>query len=287
MQTFNYHTHTYRCGHADLNLKDEEYVEEFIKMGFHKIAFTDHCPQKNKIDVRNNIRMQYSQRKEDLESIRQLKEKYKGKIQIESGYEVEYLPGEEDNIRELKQETDKLILGQHFIYDDNKELKILNSRITFSDEEIIRYAEYIETASSLGIPDVIAHPDIYMLSRRNFGEPEKIVANMIGKTAEKYNIPLEINLCRIFNKTYFENKQLNHQPIEEQRKKLINVEYPYRDFWEIVAQYKVTVLYGVDAHFKEQIQQYQELVQLANEIIGEETIEKLKFIETDKKEKFT
>ena len=30
---------------------------------------------------------------------------------------------------------------------------------------------------------------------------------------------------------------------------------------------------GVDAHFKEQIQQYQELVQLANEIIGEETIE--------------
>ena len=108
MQTFNYHTHTYRCGHADLNLKDEEYVEEFIKMGFHKIAFTDHCPQKNKIDVRNNIRMQYSQRKEYLESIRQLKEKYKGKIQIESGYEVEYLPGEEDNIRELKQETDKL-----------------------------------------------------------------------------------------------------------------------------------------------------------------------------------
>ncbi len=39
----------------------------------------------------------------------------------------------------------------------------------------------------------------------------------------------------------------------------------------------------MDAHFKEQIQQYQELVQLANEIIGEETIEKLKFIETDKK----
>lgn len=26
MQKFNYHSHTYRCGHADLDMKDEEYV---------------------------------------------------------------------------------------------------------------------------------------------------------------------------------------------------------------------------------------------------------------------
>lgn len=279
MQTFNYHTHTYRCGHADLNLKDEEYVEEFIKMGFKKIAFTDHCPEKNQIDTRTDMRMGYEQRKEYLESIRRLKEKYAEKIQIESGYEVEYLPGEEENIKELKEETDKLILGQHFIYDDNHKLKILNAKVTFSDTEILRYAEYIEMACKLGIPDIIAHPDIYMLSRKSFGETEKIVANKICKTAEKYGIPLEINLCRIFNKTYFENKQMNYQPIEEQRKKLVNVAYPYKDFWDIASQYKVKVLYGVDAHFKEQIQLYKELVWLANEIIGEETIQKLNFVE--------
>ncbi len=32
MQNFNYHTHTYRCGHADL-IEDEEYIKEYIKMG--------------------------------------------------------------------------------------------------------------------------------------------------------------------------------------------------------------------------------------------------------------
>lgn len=36
MQKFNYHTHTYRCGHADLNYMDEDYIKDMIKMGFKK-----------------------------------------------------------------------------------------------------------------------------------------------------------------------------------------------------------------------------------------------------------
>ena len=31
MQNFNYHTHTYRCGHADLDYFEEDYIEDFIK----------------------------------------------------------------------------------------------------------------------------------------------------------------------------------------------------------------------------------------------------------------
>lgn len=278
MQKFNYHTHTYRCGHADLNMKDEEYVEEFIKMGFKKVAFTDHCPEKNENDKRPNMRMGYEQRKEYLASINQLKEKYVDRIEIESGYEVEYLPGEEENLKELKEETDKLILGQHFIYDDNRKLKIFTVD-RFSDDDLIRYAQHIEKAMELSIPNIIAHPDIYMVSRKDFRETEEKVANMICSSAEKYQIPLEINLCKIFNKTYFENKKLNNQPIEEQRKKLVNVEYPCKGFWKVASNYNIKVLYGVDAHFKEQIQLCNELVQFANEIIGEETIQKLNFIQ--------
>lgn len=278
MQNFNYHTHTYRCGHADLNLKDEEYVEEFIKMGFKKIAFTDHCPEKNENDKRPNIRMEYTQRKEYLDSINKLKEKYADKIEIESGYEVEYLPGEEENLMELKQETDKLILGQHFIYDDNKELKIFGATV-FSDEDLIQYAKYIEKAMELGIPDIIAHPDIYMLSRESFGKVEEKAANMICGVAEKYQIPLEINLCKIFNKVYFEGKKLTIPTDQERKERLINVKYPCQGFWKVAENYNIKVLYGIDVHFKEQIQLHNELIQLANEIIGKETINKLNFIE--------
>ena len=44
------------------------------------------------------------------------------KIEIETGFEFEYLPGQEENLFELKNETDKLILGQLFIFDDKNEL---------------------------------------------------------------------------------------------------------------------------------------------------------------------
>ena len=277
MQKFNYHSHTYRCGHADLDMKDEEYIQEYIKMGFEKVAITDHCPEKNEIDKRDNMRMKYIEKEEYLNSIKTLKEKYAYKIQIESGFEVEYLPGEEENIRELKRETDKIILGQHFIYNDNKELSIFGTH-NFTDEELIRYAEYIEKAVKTSIPDIIVHPDIYMHKRENFGEIESKVANMICKVVEKYNVPLEINLAQVFNKTYYEDKKINNEPLEKQKEKLSKVVYPRKEFWEIVTQYDIKVLYGVDVHHRGQITLYKELIELANEIIGKETINKLNFI---------
>lgn len=36
MQNFNYHTHTYRCGHTQKDVTDEDFVNEFIKKGFKK-----------------------------------------------------------------------------------------------------------------------------------------------------------------------------------------------------------------------------------------------------------
>ena len=30
MQNFNYHSHTYRCVHADLDYTDEEYILDYI-----------------------------------------------------------------------------------------------------------------------------------------------------------------------------------------------------------------------------------------------------------------
>ena len=275
MQKFNYHSHTYRCGHAEMDMADEEYVKEYIEMGFKKIAFTDHCPEKNRIDKRPNMRMDYSEKDEYLSSIKTLQEKYKNQIEMKTGYEVEYLPGEEENLKELKDETDIIVLGQHFIYDDNKNLKEFHND-DFTDEEILRYAEYVKKAMEIALPDIIAHPDIYMLARESFGKVEENVARKICGAAEKYKIPLEINLCRIHKIMYHQNNDL---PFEEKKKKLKNVGYPSKGFWKIVRDYNIKVLYGIDAHFREQVLHSKELIELANEIIGEETKSKLNFIE--------
>lgn len=132
---------------------------------------------------------------------------------------------------------------------------------------------------NINIPNIIAHPDIFMLRRKNFGEIECKVANMICKSAERYSIPLEINLNNIFANTYYENRKLNNLPIEIQKEKLINVSYPCKEFWNIATKYNVKVLYGIDAHHRGQILLWNELVELANDVIGNEILQKLDFLE--------
>lgn len=262
IQKFNYHTHTRRCGHADNNMTDEDFVKLFIQKGFTRIAFADHCPQKEIIDFRKNIRMEYKEKDEYLSSIKALKEKYKDKIEIETGFEVEYLPGQEENLFELKNETDKIILGQHFIYDVNNELKILGSQ-KLTDNEALKYAEYIKTAIEKNIPDIIAHPDMYMISRDNYTEVDEKVAHIICSTAENYGIPIEINLAHP-NKHIIGEKE--------------NILYPCKEFWKIASEYKnLKVLYGIDAHFRYQIINYEKAIECANKHIGQDVINQLHF----------
>lgn len=260
MQNFNYHTHTYRCGHAQNDMKDEDVVKTFIEEGFDKIAFTDHCPEKEIIDKRKNMRMDYSQLDEYLKSIEYLKNKYKDRIEIETGFEIEYLPGQEENLMELKRLSNKLVLGQHFIYDENnKDLKIFR-KCKFSDNDLIKYANYVKKAIELKIPDIIAHPDIYMLSREEFGENEEKVANIICSVAEKYDVPLEINL---------------NEPYMYYTKRKPVVKYPCKGFWKVVSTYNIRVVYGIDAHYLEQIKHFTDSIEVANDIIGKDIIDKL------------
>ena len=262
MQKFNYHTHTKRCGHAS-NMEDEEYILEFISKGFNEIAFTDHCPYRDIIDTRKNMRMNYSNKDEYLNSIRSLKIKYKDKINIKIGFEVEYLPDQVDYLLELKNETDILVLGQHFIYDETKKLKIFRYD-NFSDNDLIKYANYIEKAIKNNIPDIIVHPDLFMLNRTKFGLNEEKATRIICKSASENNIPLEINLteaCLFL------------------RGDKDNISYLCKDFWRIASTYNLRVLYGIDAHFRSQIELYEKSVELVNNIIVKDIIDKLNFVD--------
>ena len=167
MQKFNYHTHTRRCGHADNNMSDEDFVKEFIKrviLMSLKIVIL-HTVSLN-ADVigcgGGKFYTGFTDMPERVPTFVSLKEKYKDKIEIETGFEIEYLPGQEENLYELKNETDKLILGQHFIYGGKNELKIFRKH-DFTNEEILKYAEYIKTAIEKNIPNIIAHPDIEII----------------------------------------------------------------------------------------------------------------------------
>ena len=284
-QDFCFHTHTQRCGHGAKDTGDEEWVEHAIKGGIKKLAFTDHIPLPDGMNHKANSRMDIAEVESYLTSIHYLQEKYKGQIEIESGFEFEYSDRDLSHLQELKSKTDKMVLGQHFVIDDNgQEYGIVRGKggKQISDEVLDLYAESIISAMDKDLPDVIAHPDLFMQARDSFGAKEEEITRAICRKAIEKGIPLEINFGKIASKV--ESKM----PINELKK---TIPYPSPEFWKIVAEetriarengQDLFVIYGKDAHFPEQLSTEKDY-EIARAIIGEQTLEQLHIVTEHKK----
>jgi len=279
-QDFCFHTHTQRCGHGAKDTGDEEWVQNAIKGEIKKLAFTDHIPLLDGYNKTPKSRMDIAEVESYLTSIRYLQEKYKGQIEIESGFEFEYSGRDLEHLKKLKAKTDKMILGQHFVIDSNrKEYGIEREKDgkQISDDVLIMYAESIIAAINKGLPDVIAHPDLFMQARDNFGEIEEKITRAICRAAAKKGIPLEINFGKIASKLD------SGMDLEDIKKK---TPYPSPEFWKIVAEetriarengQDLLVIYGKDAHFPGQLSTERDY-EIAKAIIGEQTLEQLQIV---------
>lgn len=280
IQDFNYHTHTERCKHAEKGYSDEEYVKEAFETGIKFLAFTDHIPFMNTKDPKTNVRMSYDEIDEYLQSIISLKDKYQGEINIETGFEFEYLPEELEHIVKIKNMVDKMILGQHFVLDSQGNVKYFSSKQELTDGEAIQYICLIDKALQTGIPDIIAHPDLFLKYRKEFGKKEEFFARQLCTVIQKYNVPVEINLNEIYREYVKAKKQIPNAIEQEQIELAMKkIKYPNEQFWKILSEYDgIKVLFGIDAHVKGQIQNCQISYKIANEILGK-TMEKLKFVD--------
>lgn len=280
IQDFCFHTHTQRCGHGAKDTGDEEWVKNAIKGGIKKLAFTDHIPLPDGMNHEANSRMDIAEVESYLTSINYLKEKYKEKIDIESGFEFEYSTKDLDHIQKLKLKTDKMILGQHFVIDNNgrkHEIKRRDDGKPISDEVLDLYAKSVIDAMHKKLPNIIAHPDLFMQCRNDFGELEENITREICRAAIETNTPLEINFGKIAPKVESKNS------IDELKEK---ISYPSADFWRIVAEETqiakqngkdLIVIYGKDAHYPDQLVKQRDY-EIANEIIGQDTIKQLHIV---------
>lgn len=285
VQDFCFHTHTQRCGHGAKDTGDEEWVEHAIKGGIKKLAFTDHIPLPDGMNHKANSRMDIAEVESYLTSIHYLQEKYRGQIEIESGFEFEYSDRDLVHLQQLKSKTDKMLLGQHFVIDENgQEYGIVRGKggKQISDEVLDLYAESIISSMDKDLPDVIAHPDLFMQARDNFGAKEEEITRAICRKAIEKGIPLEINFGKIASKVE------SNMPLDELKKR---IPYPSPEFWKIVAEetrlarengQDLFVIYGKDAHFPEQLSTEKDY-EIARAIIGEQTLAQLHIV-TEHKE---
>ena len=279
IQNFNYHTHTERCGHAEKDYGDEEYVKEAFERGIKFFAFTDHIPFMRAKDTKVNVRMSYDEIDEYLQSIVKLKDKYKGIMNIETGFEFEYIPEELEHILKIKNVVDKMVLGQHFVFDDQGKIKYFSSKQDMTDKEMIQYVCLISKALECRLPDIIAHPDLFLKYRKKFGEKEEFITREICKLAQKYQVPMEINLNEVYREYVKAKEELTEgTEIEQIELAKTRIRYPNKKFWKILSEYNIKVLFGIDAHLKGQILNNEISYKIANEILGE-TMENLNFVD--------
>ena len=157
---FNLHTHTYRCHHAKGT--DEEYVIKAIENGYDLIGFSDHAPYLFPNGYVSSFRMLPSDAQNYADSIKELREKYKGKIDIKLGFELEYYPRLIDReIEFLKSlDYDYLILGQHYVDNEYEDYAIYSDSPTKSPAVLDKYISQVILGAKSGLFAYIAHPDL-------------------------------------------------------------------------------------------------------------------------------
>ena len=231
--TSNYHTHTFRCGHA--TGEDEQYVQCAIEAGIKVLGFSDHTPWPGLLQPK--IRMSEDLLDNYVKSLTFLKEKYKDQIEIHIGLEVEFIDEFVPFYEWMKKEKgiEYMILGQHGEYNETEGAYFYN-HFKNDREKAGRYVEQLLKGMESGLFAMVAHPDHFLNGYRVDDEFAENQIRQICEKAKELNMPLELNLTY---PRFAIIRGETHQGYEN---------YPFDKFWKVAGELQVPVVIGIDAH---------------------------------------
>lgn len=219
----NYHTHTYRCGHASDT--EREYIETALANGITVMGFSDHIPFAFPDGFESGHRVPCTLAEDYVKTLRELKDEYAGRMEIHIGFEAEYYPLHFEKMLSNAVEwgTEYLILGQHFVYNEHPDGRYCGSK--GGDEAGLKdYADCLVEGMRTGKFSCLCHPDVY-----NFGGDSATFLREMERVCAASNetgVPLEINFLGIRD----------------------NRHYPREDFWRLAGEMGCTAVFGMDAH---------------------------------------
>ena len=226
------HNHTILCNHAVDSM--DEYIKEAIKNGISIYGFSDHAP----MNYDEKYRMSFEEMDIYEKWIDSLKEKYKDKIKILKGYEVDFTP--EVDKRVMNREVDYFIGSVHFLDNwgfDNPEF--LNKWQERDIDDVYKeYFKLIEKLAQSKLFDIVGHLDlIKVFNYKPKGDIKQIVKKAIEAIADN-QLVVEINTAGI--------------------RKKVNEFYPSVELLEMIKEFKIDITFGSDAHSKNQVAFYLE-----------------------------
>ena len=233
MHKVNYHTHTYRCGHAVGTELD--YLKSALESKLTILGFSDHAPYPDgRLNSSKDTRMDYSELQDYIDTVRYLQIKYKDKIKILIGLEIEYdeLVSNYYNYLLNYLSIDYLILGQHaFLSKD----KLVHTFSLSSTDTYIDYALSISKALETDFFKFLAHPDLIFVNNLPWDENCDKACEILIESSLKHDTILELN-ANGFRKGITSFSDADRYP------------YPHNKFWERVAKTNLRVIINSDCH---------------------------------------
>lgn len=224
------HNHTTLCNHATGTM--EEYVLKAIQAKIDIYGFSEHAPMKN---FNDGYRLKLEDKDFYENSVMDLKNRYKNKIDIILGYEVDFIQGDYilDEIKTAK--IDYLIGSVHYLdkwgFDNPEFIKEYKSR----DIDTIwqEYFDAVEAMVKTGYFNIVGHLDLIKVFKFLPKKDIKSIAIKAIKQIKKSNMTVEINSAGF------------RKPIEEQ--------YPSKELLELCFEHDIDITFSSDAHSVEQV----------------------------------
>ena len=226
----NYHTHHHLCNHAEGTAMD--YAEEAVDKGLDALGIACHAPS-DRLD--DGLRMQFHELSDYLDDINQTKSRFKDRLTIYTGLEVEYFDKNPSYYERLLEKVEYLMLGQHFLPNEKPEDALISCFDLKNGKHLIDYAKSIEEALKTGYFSLVSHPDLYMCGYPQYDAYAEKAADIICQASIKYDVPLEFNANGL-RRGKIRTKDGIHYP------------YPRIPFWEHAKKLGCNVILSSDCH---------------------------------------
>jgi len=226
--TIDLHNHTPRCNHAEGSI--DAFVEAAIAKGIDIFGFADHAP----MDFDEKYRMGFEEMEAYETEVRQAAERYRDRISLRLGYEVDYLPGHMDE-RVLNAKVDYLIGSVHFIDEwgfDNPEF-IGQYENADLDTVWREYFDTVEAMAKARLFDIVGHLDLIKVFNYKPQADIRSLAEGALDAVAAAGMTLELNAAGW------------RKPVGEA--------YPSLDLLRMAHDRGITITFASDAHKPEQV----------------------------------
>lgn len=230
----NYHTHTELCKHA--TGKPIDYALQAHKEGCcQALGFSDHCPYPDSVIEKCWPQVRMTEKEIPLYTEWVQIAQKSVTFPIYMGFECEWDKHYETWYKDLKDKygAQYLVLGSHWFTVGTEHFSCTED--IHSAKDLTLYTNQTIQGMQSGLFAFLAHPDLFMRTYCDWNEQSKACLRAILDAAIDLQLPLEIN-----------GLGMSRKPIQTARG--TRYQYPFAEFWEMVAETSVPVICSSDAH---------------------------------------